>query len=105
MSNVESGKVKNEKQITKTAVIAGKKVTETAKIDKDTGRVLQHQIDGKDVPKPLQYNRGNADVCIVNLLISINQHAAAIRQNLQELNYRHNEVHPLADKQVQEGIK
>lgn len=119
---IESGAVENTRTTTVTAKVDGKTVAESVKINKDTGKVLNHTVDGKPVEEkkeekkkekqPVRHNPGNTMELVMLLLIQnrdINiqngRVMQKIRENLQELNYRHNQVHPLDDEKVREGIK
>lgn len=95
---LESGKVENEKRTTKTATTEdGKKITEEVVVNKDTGEVKSHKVDGKEVEKEtetkniakqLQFTPGNFEVSMIHMM-------NAIFKQMLEINYY---VRKLAEK-------
>ncbi len=105
---LESGAVGNIKQTTKSTMIDGKKVTETVTIDKDTGKLVKHTVDGKNIknkkPPGIPLTLDNYHRLFMAILMEIRDNSQAIRRNLQEINYRMDQEHPLEDKKVEEVV-
>lgn len=95
---LESGKVKNETKTTRTHTMKdGTKHPEVKILNKDTGEVEEHTIDGEDVeikkkpevPRPTGFtvNQGNIGLATIKLLESINNQLAQLNKQSLEINY------------------